>query len=185
VALDPIQPEASVQLGPYTRLNPNGKIPAIFDPMVRALYRSDTRDETIQWLKWQMGDVVPMFDQVGFLNRFTGEAFEDKRMRDRYSIGSARLFVVLDERLATRDWITGAECSIADISLLGCVRNRRLLRSVRARRLRSLRACPAPARPWSGASSGSAQPGSGGSLKQVRRGVVKSNDASTPGRRSP
>ncbi|GJH30041.1 hypothetical protein CBA19CS42_36015 [Caballeronia novacaledonica] len=52
VALDPIQPEASVPLGPYTRLNPNGKIPAIFDPMVRALYRSHTRDETIQWLKW-------------------------------------------------------------------------------------------------------------------------------------
>ncbi len=36
---------------------------------------------------------------------------------------SARLLGVLDQRLAGRDWVMGAECSIADISLLGWVRN--------------------------------------------------------------
>jgi GSH-dependent disulfide-bond oxidoreductase len=37
--------------------------------------------------------------------------------------GSARLLGVLDERLAGRDWVIGADYSIADISLLGRVRN--------------------------------------------------------------
>jgi GST-like protein len=36
---------------------------------------------------------------------------------------SARLLGVLDERLAGRDWVMGADYSIADISLLGWVRN--------------------------------------------------------------
>ena len=61
-----------------------------------------------------------MFGQVGFFNKFAGKAYEDKRPRDRYE--SARLLGVLDERLAGRDWVMGADYSIADISLLG-VRN--------------------------------------------------------------
>src|SRR3546814_14790746 len=36
---------------------------------------------------------------------------------------SARLLGVLDERLASRDWVMGDDYSIADISLLGWVRN--------------------------------------------------------------
>ena len=36
---------------------------------------------------------------------------------------SARLLGVLDERLADRDWLMGADYSIADISLLGWVHN--------------------------------------------------------------
>ena len=47
----------------------------------------------------------------------------DKRPRDRYATKSARLLGVLDERLAGRDWVMGADYSIADISLLGRVRN--------------------------------------------------------------
>src|SRR6516162_8274087 len=65
----------------------------------------------------------PMFGQVGFFNKFAGKAFEDKRPRDRYATESARLLGVLDERLAGRDWVMGADFSIADISLLGWVRN--------------------------------------------------------------
>jgi glutathione S-transferase len=37
-----------------------------------------------------------------------------------YATESARLLGVLDERLAGRDWVMGADYSIADISLLGC-----------------------------------------------------------------
>ena len=70
-----------------------------------------------------MGGVGPMFGQVGFFNKFAGKAYEDKRPRDRYATESARLLGVLDERLAGRDWVMGAEYSIADISLLGWVRN--------------------------------------------------------------
>jgi GST-like protein len=42
---------------------------------------------------------------------------------DRYATESARLLGALDERLAGRDWLMGADYSIADISLLGWVRN--------------------------------------------------------------
>ena len=124
----------------FLALNPNGKIPAIYDPdppsgKPRALfYLADMtgqfisadpnmRYETIQWVMWQMGGVGPMFGQVGFFNKFAGKAYEDKRPRDRYATESARLLGVLDERLAGRNWVMGADYSIADISLFGWVRN--------------------------------------------------------------
>jgi GST-like protein len=131
----------------FLALNPNGKIPAIYDPdgpggRPLALFESgaillyladktkqfisadpSTRYETIQWVMWQMGGVGPMFGQVGFFNKFAGKDYEDKRPRDRYATESARLLCVLDGRLATRDWVMGADYSIADISLLGWVRN--------------------------------------------------------------
>ncbi|ANN76064.1 glutathione S-transferase N-terminal domain-containing protein [Bordetella flabilis] len=131
----------------FLALNPNGKIPAIYDPhgprgRPLALFESGailiyladktgqllstdpgTRYETIQWLMWQMGGVGPMFGQVGFFNKFAGKAYEDKRPLQRYAAESARLLGVLDARLADRDWVMGADYSIADISLLGWVRN--------------------------------------------------------------
>ena len=131
----------------FLTLNPNGKIPAIYDPegpngQPLALFESgaillyladktgqfissdpNTRYETIQWLMWQMGGIGPMFGQLGFFNKFAGKAYEDKRPRDRYAAESARLLSVLNERLAGRDWVMGADYSIADISLLGWVRN--------------------------------------------------------------
>jgi len=131
----------------FLALNPNGKIPAIYDPQgpggkPLALFESGAiliyladksgqflsadpaeRYETIQWVMWQMGGVGPMFGQLGFFHKFAGREYEDKRPRDRYAAESARLLGVLDERLATREWVMGADYSIADISLLGWVRN--------------------------------------------------------------
>lgn len=131
----------------FLALNPNGKIPAIYDPdgpggQPLALFESGAilvyladktghflaadpaaRYETIQWLMWQMGGVGPMFGQVGFFNKFAGKDYEDKRPLQRYATESARLLRVLDERLAGRDWVMGADYTIADISLLGWVRN--------------------------------------------------------------
>ncbi|HEY0596372.1 glutathione S-transferase N-terminal domain-containing protein [Sphingopyxis sp.] len=131
----------------FLALNPNGKIPAIYDPQgpggkPLALFESGAiliyladksgqflsadpgeRYETIQWVMWQMGGVGPMFGQLGFFHKFAGRDYEDKRPRDRYATESARLLGVLDERLATREWVMGAGYSIADISLLGWVRN--------------------------------------------------------------
>ncbi len=131
----------------FLALNPNGKIPAIYDPNgpggtplalfesgAILLYLADRtgrfipadpngRYETIQWLMWQMGGVGPMFGQVGFFNKFAGRDYEDKRPRDRYASESARLLGVLDRRLAFRAWMMGDDYTIADISLLGWVRN--------------------------------------------------------------
>ena len=131
----------------YLALNPNGKIPAIYDPAGPAgrplalfesgailLYLADksgrflatdpaTRYETIQWVMWQMGGVGPMFGQVGFFHKFAGKEYADKRPRDRYAAESARLLAVLEARLAGRTWVMGNDYGIADISLLGWVRN--------------------------------------------------------------
>ncbi|MCK0197896.1 glutathione S-transferase N-terminal domain-containing protein [Ancylobacter sp. 6x-1] len=131
----------------FLALNPNGKIPAILDPdgpgkAPLALFESGAiliylaaktgkflpedpagRFETIQWLMWQMGGAGPMFGQLGFFHKFAGASYEDKRPRDRYAAESKRLLGVLEARLAGRDWIMGADYTIADISLLGWVRN--------------------------------------------------------------
>jgi GST-like protein len=131
----------------FLALNPNGKIPAIYDPDglggrplalfesgAILLYLADktgqfipadpiSRYETIQWVMWQMGGVGPMFGQVGFFNKFAGKDYEDKRPRDRYVGEAARLLGVLDNRLVGREWVMGADYTIADISLLGWVRN--------------------------------------------------------------
>ena len=131
----------------FLALNPNGKIPAIYDPAGPSgkplalfesgailLYLADKsgqfisadpnmRYETIQWVMWQIGGVGPMFGQLGFFHKFAGRDYEDKGPRDRYAAESARLLGVLNERLDGRTWIMGDEYSIADISLLGWVRN--------------------------------------------------------------
>ena len=131
----------------FLSLNPNGKIPAIIDPdgpdgKPLALFESGAiliylaektgklipadaagRYETIQWLMWQMGGLGPMFGQLGFFHRFAGKAIEDKRPLERYVAESKRLLGVLDSRLQGRNWIMGDDYTIADISMLGWVRN--------------------------------------------------------------
>jgi GSH-dependent disulfide-bond oxidoreductase len=131
----------------YLALNPNGKIPAIIDPdgpggKPFALFESGAilmylaektgqllpsdpvrRYETIQWVFFQMAAVGPMFGQLGFFHKFAGREIEDKRPLERYRNESKRLLGVLETRLDGRDWIMGDEYTIADISLLGWVRN--------------------------------------------------------------
>ena len=131
----------------YLSLNPNGKIPAIIDPdgpggQPLGLFESGAiliylaektgrllpadpaaRYQTIQWVMWQMGGLGPMFGQLGFFHRFAGKDYEDKRPRDRYVAESKRLLGVLEARLEGRDWIMGDDYTIADISMLGWVRN--------------------------------------------------------------
>ncbi len=136
------------QLSPeYLSLNPNNKIPAIVDPNgpggkplglfesgAILLYLADktgkflpadaaARYETIQWLMFQMGGIGPMFGQLGFFHKFAGKEYEDKRPRDRYVAESKRLLGVLNQRLATRDWIMGSEYTIADIATFPWIRN--------------------------------------------------------------
>jgi GSH-dependent disulfide-bond oxidoreductase len=131
----------------FLSLNPNGKIPAIIDPdgpggKPLSLFESGAiliylaektgkflpadaarRYETIAWLMFQMGGVGPMFGQLGFFHKFAGAAFEDKRPRDRYAAECKRLLGVMEKQLTGREWIMGDEYTIADISLLGWVRN--------------------------------------------------------------
>lgn len=131
----------------FESLNPNGKIPAMIDPdgpggQPLALFESGAillyladktgkfipadaagRWHAIQWVMFQMGGVGPMFGQLGFFNKFAGKDWEDKRPRDRYAAESKRLLGVMDKQLEGRDWFLGEEYTIADISMLGWVRN--------------------------------------------------------------
>ncbi len=131
----------------FLSLNPNGKIPAILDPDgpggkplplfesgAILLYLAEktgkllpknpaARIETIQWVFFQMANVGPMFGQLGFFHKFAGREYEDRRPFERYRAESARLLRVLDGRLEGREWIMGADYSIADIAHLGWVRN--------------------------------------------------------------
>ena len=131
----------------FLSLNPNNKIPAIIDPdgpggQSLALFETGAilvylaektgqfmptdaagRYHTLQWLMWQMGGVGPMFGQLGFFHKFAGKDFEDKRPRDRYVAESKRLLGVLDKHLVGRDWIMGADYTIADIAVFPWIRN--------------------------------------------------------------
>ena len=131
----------------FLSLNPNGKIPAILDPhgpggKPFALFESGAillylaeksgrflsseprlRMETLQWLFWQMAALGPMFGQLGFFHKFAGKDYEDKRPFERYRAESQRLLGVLETRLEGRTWLMGDDYSIADIAIIGWVRN--------------------------------------------------------------
>jgi GSH-dependent disulfide-bond oxidoreductase len=131
----------------YLSLNPNGKIPAIIDPdgpggAPLGLFESGAilqylaektgkllpadaarRYETLQWVHFQMSAVGPMFGQVGYFYKFAGREIADKRPLERYVAESKRLLGVLERRLEGRQWIMDEGYTIADISLLGWVRN--------------------------------------------------------------
>src|SRR6202041_1084581 len=131
----------------FLSLNPNGKIPAILDPngpggKPLGLFESGAilqylaektgklmpadparRYETLEWLPFQMGGIGPMFGQVGYFHKFAGREIEDKRPLHRYRDEAKRILAIIEARLAERSWIMGADYTIADISMLGWVRN--------------------------------------------------------------
>src|SRR6188474_1262878 len=131
----------------FLSLNPNGKIPAILDPdgpdgeplplfesgailqyladKTGKLLPADParRYQAIQWLHFQMGGIGPMFGQVGFFHKFAGKDFPDKRPLERYVAESKRLLDVVEAHLGGRQWVMDDEYTIADISMLGWVRN--------------------------------------------------------------
>jgi GSH-dependent disulfide-bond oxidoreductase len=131
----------------YLSLNPYGKIPAIIDPVgpggkplplfesgAILLYLAEktgklmpagpaARYETLEWLFFQIGAMGPMFGQVGYFHKFVGREIEDKRPLHRYRDEAKRILAVIDTRLAERTWIMGDDYTIADISMLGWVRN--------------------------------------------------------------
>jgi GST-like protein len=82
------------------------------------------RYEAMQWVFFQMGGIGPMFGQVGFFHKFAGKDYEDKRPLKRYADESKRLLGVLETQLkAGGPWIMGEDYSIADVSMIGWVRN--------------------------------------------------------------
>ncbi|GAB7533225.1 glutathione S-transferase N-terminal domain-containing protein [Pseudomonas sp. 3A(2025)] len=73
------------------------------------------RQETLQWLFWQMGGLGPMAGQAHHFNRFAAEKIP--YAIDRYVSETARLYSVLDKRLADRAFVAGNDYSIADMAI--------------------------------------------------------------------
>jgi len=118
----------------FIAINPNSKIPAIIDQETGItvfesgailLYLAEktgkllptaTADkyQVIQWLMFQMASVGPMFGQLNHFRRYAPEQIP--YAIDRYEKETLRLYNVLDQQLATKEFISG-EYSIADIAI--------------------------------------------------------------------
>lgn len=72
------------------------------------------RKEMLEWLFWQVGNLGPMAGQVShFVNYAPGEhPYSSERYNNEYN----RCLGVLERRLAGRDYLLGAEYSIADMA---------------------------------------------------------------------
>ncbi|MBD2183015.1 glutathione S-transferase N-terminal domain-containing protein [Planktothrix sp. FACHB-1355] len=117
----------------FVAINPNSKIPAIvdretditvFESGAILIYLAEKtgkflpadqkgRYQVLQWLMFQMGGVGPMFGQLNHFKRFAPEKIP--YAIERYEKESLRLYSVLDNQLADKEYICG-DYSIADIA---------------------------------------------------------------------
>jgi GSH-dependent disulfide-bond oxidoreductase len=125
----------------FLKISPNNRIPAIIDPegpsgapisvfesgailiylgqKTGLFYPSDPRKQVpvLEWLMWQMGGFGPMPGQVHHFLQVENPA-DQRYGLERYLKETARLYGVLDRRLAGRDYVAD-EVSIADFAILG------------------------------------------------------------------
>jgi GST-like protein len=122
----------------YVTINPNGKIPtivdqdgpgggpfAVFESGAILIYLAEKtgrllsadprhRSQAIQWLMFQVGGIGPMFGQAQHFRRFAPQPLP--YAIQRYSTEAARLYGVLDKRLAASEFLAEGDYSIADIA---------------------------------------------------------------------
>jgi GST-like protein len=137
----PVDIRAGDQFMPeFLQIAPNNRIPAIVDDAPTGggaplslfesgailLYLAEKsgrfipqdvhgRAEVLQWLFWQMGGLGPMAGQNGHFNVYAPEKVP--YAIDRYVRETARLYGVLDRRLADREFVAGGEYTIADMAI--------------------------------------------------------------------
>jgi len=122
----------------FLKISPNNRIPAIvdqapadggaplslFESGAILLYLADKsgrfiasdlrgRSETIQWLFWQMGGLGPMAGQNHHFTQYAPQPVP--YAIERYTKETARLYAVLNKRLADREFVAG-DYSIADMA---------------------------------------------------------------------
>lgn len=118
----------------FIALNPNSKIPAIvdqdaglsiFESGAILIYlaektgqflptTSPERFAVLQWLMFQMGNVGPMFGQLGHFRNAAPEPVP--YAIERYEKETLRLFGVLDQQLSQQEYVAG-DYSIADMAI--------------------------------------------------------------------
>lgn len=124
----------------FLKIAPNNRIPAIvdqnpsdggapislFESGAILLYLAEKtgqfipkdlrgRQEALQWLFWQMGGLGPMAGQNHHFSQFAPEKIP--YAIKRYVDETARLYSVLDRRLADRAFVAGEDYSIADMAI--------------------------------------------------------------------
>ena len=124
----------------FLAISPNNRVPAIVDPdgpdgapisvfesgaillyltwKTEQFVPSNERERMamLEWLMWQMGGFGPMLGQVHHF--LTANADDQRYGLARYQKETARLYGVLDRRLATVEYVAGP-LTIADFSILG------------------------------------------------------------------
>jgi GST-like protein len=120
----------------FIKISPNSKMPAIVDHDVAGepiiMFESgailqylaektgkflpgDTREkyQVLQWVYWQVGGLGPMAGQAHHFLRYAPQKIE--YAMERFRKETARLYQVMDVRLAQADYL-GGEYSIADMA---------------------------------------------------------------------
>lgn len=115
-------------------MNPLGKVPVLVDPRLgRPLAESGAilvwlaersgrflptegpaRYEAMQWLMVQMASIGPMLGQLNHFQLLP--AGSEPYGLGRYAAQAERLYRLIDDRLATQEWLAGDAYSIADIA---------------------------------------------------------------------
>jgi len=128
----------------FLTISPNNKIPAIidsegpghqpisiFESGAILLYLTEKagelmprdirgRFETLEWLMFQMGGLGPMLGQAHHFRQYAPEQID--YAVDRYTNEAARLYGVMDRRLAKREWLAADAYTIADIAAYPWIR---------------------------------------------------------------
>lgn len=128
----------------FLDISPNNKIPAIvddngpdgqpisvFESGAILLYLAEktgqlmpteprARYAALEWLMFQMGGLGPMLGQAHHFRQYAPETID--YAVNRYTNEAARLYGVMDRRLADRDWLVGEAYSMADIACYPWIR---------------------------------------------------------------
>ena len=128
----------------FLEISPNNKIPAItddegpdgkpisiFESGAILLYLAEktgklmpeaprARYAVLEWLMFQMGGLGPMLGQAHHFRQYAPEHI--KYAYNRYTNEAARLYGVMDRRLADREWLAAEEYTIADIACFPWIR---------------------------------------------------------------
>jgi GSH-dependent disulfide-bond oxidoreductase len=123
----------------FLKISPNNKMPAIVDPDgpdgepisvfesgAILIYLAEKtgrflpadprgRYRTLEWLMFQMGSVGPMLGQAHHFRQYAPETIP--YAIQRYTDEAARIYRVIDRRLAESEFIAAADYTIADVAI--------------------------------------------------------------------